>query len=50
LAIKLGHFIVHALISFVTNTQTKQQKLENEENRRLVGLTPDLKVSKKKII
>jgi hypothetical protein len=36
-AIKLGRLI--ALSSYATNTQAKQQKLENEEKRSLVGLT-----------
>jgi hypothetical protein len=31
--IKLGRFIVVAIISYVTNTQSPQQKSENEEKQ-----------------
>jgi hypothetical protein len=40
-SLKLGRFVVKALFSYVTNTQAKQQKLENEKQQSMVGLTPD---------
>jgi hypothetical protein len=39
-AFKLDCFIVNVLFSYATNTQSLQQKSENKENQRLVGLTP----------
>jgi len=32
---KLGHFIINDFFLYVTNTQTKQQKLENVEKNVL---------------
>jgi len=32
---KLGHFIINDFFPYVTNTQTKQQKFENEEKKVL---------------
>jgi hypothetical protein len=36
----LSFIVLFALFSYVTYTQAQQRKLENEENQRLVELTP----------